>query len=163
MALAIVIPCLIWFIRNLYRDVTKKDYWWMNKFLKISWLIGLVVFVTGFILLIVKLKRNVIMPTSTNKEQEQKSVSVVDEFNQNKRIVKKLKFKSKDVEYVWQCFLTTFKKTFKIQRDLELGLKFSLKIGGIFSNYEIETFDLKNIYYKLNELMDMINTDLNFI
>lgn len=55
MALGIVVPCLIWFTRNLYRVVGKKDFWWLNKLLKICWIIGLIVFLIGFIMLIVKL------------------------------------------------------------------------------------------------------------
>ncbi len=55
MAAGIVVPCLIWFVRNVYRVFAKKDFWWLNKTLKISWLIGIVVFIVGLILLVIKL------------------------------------------------------------------------------------------------------------
>lgn len=55
MALGIMIPCLIWFIRNLYRIVLKKDVWWLNHSLKLFWLAGLLVAILGIILIIVRL------------------------------------------------------------------------------------------------------------
>ena len=55
MALGIIIPCLIWFIRNLYRIVLKKDVWWLNHSLKLFWLAGLLVAILGIILIIVRL------------------------------------------------------------------------------------------------------------
>lgn len=76
-----------------------------------------------------------------NVDKNEKSTSVVDEFNRNKRLFKKLKFKEKSMDFLWNCFLSTFKKTFKINRELEQGISFSLKTMGIYSKYEIETFD----------------------
>ena len=74
------------------------------------------------------------------KFDEKPSMSVVDEINRNKRIWKKCKFKNKDEEFVWKCFLETFKKTFKLNCEIEKGLKFNLKTNDILVNYEIEDF-----------------------
>lgn len=54
MALGIVIPCLLWFIRNLFRVFLEKDVWWLNNYLKTIWFSGLVAFVIGLVLLIIK-------------------------------------------------------------------------------------------------------------
>lgn len=54
MALGIVIPCLLWFVRNLFRVFLEKDFWWLNNSLKIVWFSGLIAFVVGLILLIIK-------------------------------------------------------------------------------------------------------------
>lgn len=76
-----------------------------------------------------------------NNEKNEKNTSVVDEFNKNKRIFKKLKFKTNDIDYLWNSFLKAFKKTFHINKDIHERLKFGLKIKSIYSKYEIETFD----------------------
>ncbi|MBD5423073.1 MAG: hypothetical protein HDR43_01085 [Mycoplasma sp.] len=55
MALAIMIPCLIWFIRNIFRIILKKDYWWLTSSVKLSWIIGCAIFVIGICLLVIKL------------------------------------------------------------------------------------------------------------
>lgn len=54
MATGVVIPCLFWFVRNLYKIILRKDFWWMNKVLLILFIIGLIVFIVGLIILIVK-------------------------------------------------------------------------------------------------------------
>lgn len=76
-----------------------------------------------------------------NNEESKKNTSVVDEFNKNKRIFKKLRFKTNDIDFLWNSFLKAFKKTFHINKDLYKGLEFGLKIKSIYSKYEIETFD----------------------
>ncbi len=86
------------------------------------------------------MKKDELNKNNEKEDKDNKSVSIVDEFNRNKRLFKKLKFKQKDKDFLWMCLLETFKKTFKINRELELGLKFSLKTGAVHSNYEIETF-----------------------
>lgn len=55
MGLGIVLPCLIWFVRNAIRVFGKKDYWFFNKALKYVWIAGILVFIIGLIILIVKL------------------------------------------------------------------------------------------------------------
>ena len=55
MALGICVPCLIWLARNLIRVIQKKDFWWLNTTLKISWIIGIIIFMIGLVILIVKL------------------------------------------------------------------------------------------------------------
>lgn len=79
-----------------------------------------------------------------------KNNSIVDEFHKNKRLIKKLKFKKIDKDFLWKCFIVSFKKTFKIKRELEQNLKFGLKIGGIHSNYIIETFDELKYILQIN-------------
>ena len=55
MVLSFCLPCLIWFIRNLYRVITRNDYWWTGLVIKISWGVGGVLFIIGLILLVVKI------------------------------------------------------------------------------------------------------------
>lgn len=49
-----LIPCTLWFIRNLYRTITRKDKHWFRLVLKCSWIFGLILFIIGLILVIVR-------------------------------------------------------------------------------------------------------------
>lgn len=83
--------------------------------------------------------------------------SIVDEWNRNKRIHKKMKFKEKNEKLLWSSFLVTFKKTFKIHnKEIDQGLKFGLKIKNVHSDYEIEIFnsDKKIVQIKWNNEKD---------
>ena len=55
MMLGIVLPCLIWFIRNLMRIVRKKNAFWLSRVLKFVWLFGLILIMIGLALLISEL------------------------------------------------------------------------------------------------------------
>lgn len=54
MLLGVIIPCFFWFIRNLFRIILKKDFWWFNKLLLSLSILGICLFIIGLILLIVK-------------------------------------------------------------------------------------------------------------
>lgn len=78
-------------------------------------------------------------------DQEKKYNSLMDEIQRNQRIVRKIKFsKNYDIDTIWNAFIKAFKKTFKIQRELEVDLKFSLKIDGIHTNHTIDKYDVEN-------------------
>lgn len=86
------------------------------------------------------------MKEKNNKDnKENKYNSVVDEFKRHKRLNKKIKIKAKELkrekEKFWDITLVMFKKTFKIKRQLELGLEFGLKTGAFHSQYTITTFN----------------------
>lgn len=72
---------------------------------------------------------------------EPKYNSIVDEFRRHKRLSKKFSLAKNNLDFVWECLLTTFKATFKVKRDLEVDLEFGLKIQNIHTNYKITTFD----------------------
>lgn len=75
-------------------------------------------------------------------ENDIKYKSIIDEYQRNKRIVKKIKFnKLEDQEKIWNAFLYTFKKTFKIKRQLEIGMEFNLKTGIVHSIYTLENLN----------------------
>lgn len=75
--------------------------------------------------------------------------SIVDEFNRNKRITKKLKFKIENSEQLWSAFLVAFKKTFHIKRELEINMTFNLKTGVVHSIYTLTLFDEKEKHLQL--------------
>lgn len=50
-----LIPCFLWFLRNLYRLMTRKDKYWFRYILISSWIFGAILFVIGLILIIVRM------------------------------------------------------------------------------------------------------------
>ncbi|MGL4343497.1 MAG: hypothetical protein ACRCRZ_02950 [Metamycoplasmataceae bacterium] len=74
-------------------------------------------------------------------EKEKKYNSLVDEYRRGKSVYKTKYFKVENIDFLWEAFEQTFKKTFRIKRELAKDLKFSLKIRGIHSNYTISELD----------------------
>jgi len=51
--IAIFIPVGIYIIRNIMRYGFKKVYFWLEKMLRWSWLVGFIVFLIGIIFIII--------------------------------------------------------------------------------------------------------------
>ncbi|MBD5423433.1 MAG: hypothetical protein HDR43_02970 [Mycoplasma sp.] len=55
MAFSIFLPIFIWIIRGMYRVISRRDYWWLNRLLRVSWLLGSFSFISGFVIFVLKL------------------------------------------------------------------------------------------------------------
>ncbi|MGL4343496.1 MAG: hypothetical protein ACRCRZ_02945 [Metamycoplasmataceae bacterium] len=55
MSISVLLPCLIWFLKNYFRIVLKKNYEYFNLSIKWILLFCLIIFITSIILLALKL------------------------------------------------------------------------------------------------------------
>ncbi len=56
MAISVMLPCLIWFIRNFMRIIMKKNYTWLNRSLKWILLLSLLIFIVSIILMVLAIQ-----------------------------------------------------------------------------------------------------------
>ena len=86
----------------------------------------------------------------TAKPKAAQQPSIVNEFRRYKRLIKKLRLLKCEQDLIWAAFLTTFKATFKIKRELVIGLQFGLKVQNIHTNYELSEFDAAKLNLKIS-------------
>ncbi|MGL4357805.1 MAG: hypothetical protein ACRCSY_03800 [Cetobacterium sp.] len=68
--------------------------------------------------------------------------SMIDEYRRNKILYSSKKFKINEDE-LFLIISNVIKKTFKIKRDLEQGLKFKFKQENMTLDYEFEKYSLE--------------------
>ncbi len=55
LAFSIIFPFFVFLIRSIHRKIRRRENWNLNRFVRISWLLGAFIFIAGFVILILKI------------------------------------------------------------------------------------------------------------